>query len=187
MKEKKKIITMLVILIVIFIILLLSYLLKSNKKQEQQKILLEESTHISSYYSNNENTEGITAVKDRNDFFTVQSCINQYIVYLAQKDVDSLYNLLDKTYIQEFDITKENVLDYVESLSGEISFRAKKMYFEQINENVYRYYVKGEIIENDIDSMTSKGEFNITVNMDINNMLFSIIPYGHGGIFNEEV
>lgn len=186
MKEKKKIIIIAITLIFVFTILLLSYLLKNNGKREKDKILAEESTHISSYYSNNKDTEGITAVKDRNDFFTVQSCINQYIVYLVQNDGESLYNLLDKTYIQEFNITKENVLEHVEDLSGEISFRAKKMYFEQISENVYRYYVKGEIIENDIDIMTSKGEFNITVNMDIDNMLFSIIPYGYGGIFNEE-
>lgn len=186
MKEKKKIVAISVVIVFIFIILILSYLLKSDKKQEQEKALAEESTHISSYYSNNKDDEGIAAVKDRNDFFTVQSCINQYIVYLTQKDTESLYRLLDETYIQEFNITKENILEHVDSLTGEISFRAKKMYFEQINENFYRYYVKGEIIENDIDTMTNKGELNITVNMDIDNMLFSIIPYVHGGIFNEE-
>lgn len=185
MREKKKIIiSIIIILFLILASILLMYSSKNKEKNESDTKLPEENTHISSYYYENSKNNVVT---NRNDFFTVQSCVNNYIIYLTQKDTESLYKLLDKSYIEQFGITESNILEHVENLSGNIIFKAKRMYFEEINESFYKYYVIGEIFENYIDEkLKSMGEFKVTVNMDIENMLFSIVPYGYGGVFHEE-
>lgn len=184
MKEKKKVIAIvLIILCLLLISIFLVYSLNNNKKEEDKKFP-EENTHISSYYLN---TSKNNVVTNRDDFFTAQSCVQKYILYITQKDKESIYKLLDKSYIDQFKVTKDNVLEHVENLSGEITFKAKKMYFDKVNENFYKYYVIGEILEEKMDeNPKSMGEFKVTVNMDLENMLFSIVPYGYGGTFHEK-
>ena len=181
--EKKKIIV--AIIVSGLLLLLVSVFLtnsSNNKKKEEE--LPEQNTHISSYYSRNSKNDIVT---NRDDFFTAQLCVNNYIVYLTQKDAESLYKLLDEEYIEQFDVTKDNVLEHVENLSGNIGFKAKKMYFDKVNENYYKYYVIGEIFEHNMDEEPkSMGEFKVTVNMDLENMLYSIVPYGYGGNFHEK-
>lgn len=186
MKERKKVIIsiMIVLFLILVSILLIYSSVKNNEKNESDEKFQEENTHISSYYSK---TSKNNIVTDRNDFFTVQLCVNKYIMYLTEKDTETLYKLLDKAYIKKFNITEDNVLQHVEDLSGNITFKAKKMYFEEVNENFYKYYAIGEIIEsNTEEEFTREEEMKITVNMDIDNMLFSIVPYGYGGTFYEK-
>ncbi len=189
-KENKKIIIIVIILLLIITCILLGYLLSNKNKVSNEVIesFSENEIHISSYYSNiNEEENKIEPVKDRNDFFTVQSCVNKYLIYVTQKDTSNLYKLLDERYIKEFNITEQNILDHVEDLSGDAMFKAKKMYYEKIAENVYTYYISGEVAESYMgEEEPNKEEMNITVNTDINNMTFSIVPFGYGGIFDNE-
>lgn len=200
-KNKKSIIIVIIIILLLLINVILLNKLNKIKKEKSQNIEQEEGTHISFYsYNNDENTDVIKVVSDRNDFFTMESCVNKYIQYLTQKDKESIYKLLDETYIKEYNIKQENVLEFVEDLNGYFRFKAKKMNFENIEEGVYKYYITGELIEErviddinqeeeqeegDTEEIIVNDKMQIIVIADINNLTFSIIPFKDGGATNE--
>jgi len=121
-------------------------------------------------------------------FFTVENCINKYLTYLYSKDTEIVFNLLDESYKKEFDISKENVIQYVEDLNGIYTFSAKDMYYEK-NGDIQKYYVTGEITADGLVEVVSEAssiKFNITVILDMSNKTFTVIPYGYGGMYYEE-
>ncbi len=135
-----------------------------------------------------ENKENIknkyNLVKDYSRFFTVNSCIYKYIVYLETKDYDNLFKILDQNYISKNNINENNLYDFVTKLDGNYSYVSKKMYYENLNDNYIRYYVYGYLYLETIDGSEKQGDYYYIVDLDMNNQLFSIMPYS-GNIFNE--
>lgn len=84
-----------------------------------------------------------------------------------------VYSLLDKNYVEKYNITQETALSNVEKYK-EPTFFVDKMYVIQNTTEVYTYFVYGKVIDKD-NAKTS--EFNIAVRLDKEKDLFSVIPY----------
>ena len=162
-----------IILLIIFILLVfLSFYIYDyfNKKEVDNK---------------NETEQQYILLDDYSRFFTVNSCVYKYINYLQSKDSDSLLKVLDKNFIKVNNINENNIYDYLEKLEGNYSFVSKKIYYEKIDDKYVKYYVYGHLVEDLMDEIGEKLDRYYVVTFDLENYLFSIIPY-NGDIFKEE-
>lgn len=110
-------------------------------------------------------------------FFTIESCMYRFISYIQDNQVDSLLKVLDEDYIEKNAINKDNVLEFVGSLEGFNTFTAKKIYYNDLNDNMIEYYVYGQIVSEAIDTYSYYGvdRYYIVV-MDTENMTYSVEP-----------
>lgn len=82
-------------------------------------------------------------------FFNIQNTIGKYYVALADKDNKYVYNSLDKDYINENNITIDNVLDKVKSNYESVYYTATDIYYKK-GINITYYFVTGYIINTTI-------------------------------------
>ncbi len=129
--------------------------------------------------------EKIILVKDYSRFFTISNAGNKYIQYLKNKDKDNLIILLNESYLTLNDINENNVLEKLTLLSsGNYSFEARKMYQENKNKNLIRYYIKGDLTKEVMDEYQRPTDYYLIIDLDIKNMTFSVTPYD-GKLFKE--
>ena len=136
------------------------------------------------FIGNNDGDSSIKIVTSNSKFYTVSSCVDRYLDYLVNDDVDNLLLLLDKTYKKNNNLNKDNLFIKIDKLDGLYSFEARKMYQESINDDLTKYYVFGYLINEDIDyDINDIGKpFYVIVYLNTSNMLYSIVPY-NGKIF----
>ncbi len=138
-------------------------------------------------HPNVEESHDISILKQPSEFFTVNSCIYRTITYVSKKENNNLLKVLDSSYKKKNKITEDNVLNVFPTISGEVTFVSKKMYYEKINNNIKKYYVKGIIKSNTIHDYTKvekeeETELFFIVVLDSKKQVFSIEPY-NGKIF----
>ena len=170
---KVVILTIAVIIIIITGLVFINYI---NTKQEK--------------YENNELEEQIiqkstieTKIVDNSAmYFTIKSCIDTYMKYLSEQNKMAIYRVLSSNYIKDNNIKEDNVLKYVETLEGKkIDFSIIEMRVKSENEKIQTYYIDGIIRNENNNNKKSK----LTINIDIENKVFNIIPSVIRGIFDE--
>lgn len=180
---KRKILVVIIVLVII-VLIILGILLKESNTDSNNIENLTNSVVDKNTIENLEEVKGATA------YFTVESCVNKYITYVSMQDKDSVYKLLDNKYIQENNITENNVLEKIDNMNELAIFEADKMYVQEIDENNSKYYVSGLIKQEDIGNVEQKtvinDNYNIAVVLNFKDMIFSVIPLDDGGIFNEK-
>lgn len=112
---------------------------------------------------------------DYSSFFTVNSCIIKYVQYLSKKDTDSLLQVIDKEYLNNNGINRDNIYNYIDNLDGTYSFSSKKMY-KSNTENIIKYYVYGYLKKETIDGVLDIKDTYFVVKLDEDNLTFSIMP-----------
>lgn len=165
MKDKSKLVAIILVIITILVVIL-TYIFDKTAQKKENKI------EIVTNYSN---------------FYTVDSCLYRTITYVASKDNESLLSVLSDKYKKENNVDSNNVLSLFSSIEEDSIFISKKMYFEQINNNITKYYVYGHIKKNQIvdDELTIEDEYKesyFVVYLDTENKIFAIEPY-NGDIF----
>ena len=164
MKDKTNLIAIILVIVTI-IVLVIAYSSKDNDKIKEEKI------NIVTNYSN---------------FYTVDSCLNRFIIYLSSKDIDSIMSIMNDDFIKKNDITKDNVLDLFDEVDDGASFVSKKIYYTKVNKNIDKYYVYGSIeyseLQIDNSSTTKSYDAYFIVYIDTYNRLYSIEPY-YGSLF----
>ena len=128
----------------------------------------------------------IKIVTDYNAFYTVDSCINRFISYLNSKNEDNLKLVVTDSYKK-----KNSVSSLYDIVPNNSEFASRKMYYEELNNNITKYYVQGYTISNayDVDLKyyyTNRKNLYFIVYLNRDNNTFSIEPYG-GDIFIEGV
>ena len=136
-------------------------------------------------FNNDKKQSNIEIVKSSSKFYTVSNCIDRYLKYLFNEDVDNILLLLDKNYIKENNISKDNLFSKIDKFDGINSFVGKKMYQEVIKDNITKYYVKGYLLKDVLDNSDVMVDYYIIVILDNKNSTYSIIPYD-GEIFSKE-
>ena len=104
-------------------------------------------------------------VNDKDNYFTVANCINQYISYINHGNEEAVYSILDNKD------RKENISKKFDKAK---TFSPEEMYF--VSNILELYYVKGFIDNADRKEISQKEEYYISVVLDKSNYLFSIIP-----------
>lgn len=179
--KKLKIFIMLTIVIIIIAIVIFVILLNKN---------------INSYIpeevgGNTGNTEyedfgyKIREVTSISDYYVVQTCVNKFYNYYMQSfqnnsdeevlksSIETFYNMLDTEYINEKEITKENILNKIEKIDeSDIYITETLVALQNENNNMYVYFVKGFL--NNLSTSESK-DFYLIVEIDSLNRTFEIV------------
>lgn len=119
----------------------------------------------------------IEKVRERNNFYTVVSCANKYLEYLYKKEAKNVYDCLDQSYIEEKEITENNVLDRLEGLDTKSSFVAEKMYEQKISNDTTQYYAYGKLVKDTETQDTTAGkDFYISIKINRTKVTFTVLP-----------
>ena len=163
MKLKKSDYKLLIICICLVIISLIIYSFQNPSNEKKVNV-------------NNE--EKISLVTDYSRFFTVNSCISKYMQYLQSDDKDSLLKVLNEKYISDNKITKSNIYTFLPNFNDTTySFVSKKMYYETLQEGIYKFYVLGNLYIDTIESSQFERNEYFVLELDTNNQIFNIAPY----------
>ena len=100
-------------------------------------------------------------------FFSVEECINKYLSAIKMGGAVEVLDYLDENYIQQNNLTKENILTNIEQ---GYDFLATEMY-EKRDKTLYSFIVKG-VVDDDI---YNQERFYI-VDLDLSNNAFKITP-----------
>lgn len=176
--QKLKIGIIIVLVVIIFLVMIYFIYRQNNIKENNNNIL-----KTNDIASNITNESSNTIIDDSekveisyNTLFSIEKCINQYLNYIYLENTEAIYNLLDKDYINENKITKENVLTKLDNL-GEANISIKEIAEKKDEENSYTYVVSGTVERYNQNNEAEKIEnYNINVKADMINMTFSIIP-----------
>ena len=125
-------------------------------------------------------------VTNKVEYYTVRNCINNYLSILNSEDAiyhkgfeydintqkNNIYNLLSSEYIKNENITKNNILDKIETVEDDEIFIPLEMkVLENVDVNKYLAY---GIIQNTDNEY--KRKLYIIVNLNMSNKTYSIEP-----------
>lgn len=161
------IIVLLIILLIVGILLYISYNKPTIDSVGKQEDMIASENII----------DDIEILNNRNLFFTVSNCVNRYIENIVKKEDVSVYAMLDKDYINENRITAQNIWNYVDKFSTKQVFTARRIHLTELDNYHSIFYVYGTVREDKEDQMTKESDFYITVKLDYENSIFSIIPF----------
>lgn len=186
MKLKK----IIIILIIVAVILLgVIILLKKEKNISEEKFnpAIEEITVPIN--------ETLQIEESRNNFYTVQNCINTFYTYyermyivedfylttgedeeknLEEIRVDSakrVYNLLDEEYLEYKGITQENIAEKL-FRTDKWSISIRDMYVIQKSKNIYAYFIYGVISDGEA---LQTDNFSIMLKLDAHNRTYKVL------------
>ena len=167
MEKLKKYIMILIIFITFLIIFIVVYLKRNpDEVNEELKNQEDEYVNILNNPASIVNGKKPELVNYGNIYYTVDSLVKNYITHLNNNDKKEIYNILDKDYIQENNITEENVLLKIEQYSNIEKSKIKNIY-ELSGSRYTTYYIEYNINDKNI---------YFTINTDFINKTFSIIP-----------
>lgn len=120
------------------------------------------------------NSEKLEVVNDYNSFFTTTNYVNNFLSY--SKDSSKLYDVIYSSYIDDNNITKDNIFNYIKSYQGDVSIKVTDMKYVKVKDN-YIYYVKGKLYQSTFDSVeVIEDNFEVVVLVDIDTSSYSIYP-----------
>lgn len=189
-KIKKIIIILFIVIIMIFLILV--GLLKNSETEENNEITNNETINAESNDEVEQETNNDTfqIVKDNSDFYGISTVIDNFceysnIVYtgeyvnqgsmiideeLTDEDkqvyIDMLMDMLSNTYIEEFNITDNNIESSI-SYFAESDYDIESMYYYLGENNVTTFMVYGDLTE-------TKSEYNFMITVDLDTNAFEI-------------
>lgn len=170
-KIKKLIIFLLIILVILAIVIVCIIV---NLKHNKQNSLTDEYKKSREYFDQVQNDPSIAInekkpeiIKSEGVYFTISNILEKYDIYLKDNNVDALYNILYKQYIEQNNISKNNIL---EKLNKSMNYEINQIYaLNTINYGIY--YV--EIYNNKVKE-------ELLINWDTLNDTFSISPISEG-------
>ena len=179
-KIRITIISLIIILVIIFIAISIFIIILNSRQNNEQKseFPLESYIDMEMKYPY---TGEIQPVTDDNTFYVVENCINKYLFYASSYGIDTdtekkqaIYNVLDKDFINENNITLDNVYNYVEHATKDMIFKAVKMnMLQDAVADIEGYSVYGKI-KNAANGTTSYQYF--IVKLDTYQNVFCIYP-----------
>lgn len=188
MSEKNlKIAIMVVIFIIITITSILIYIFSMNKKEYEEEVAGDENAVI-------EKNENIMLLKDNSIFYTAKNIVQGYLNVNASKSKE-VYNLLDKDYIINNNITVENVFEHLPNLGNHILYYPQQVYIKEMqNGDILYSYGQTETFEEDQERNIIKNkdlqDIFLIIKIDYENATFSIEPIQkqeYEDIINEKV
>lgn len=175
MRNIEKIIILLIVLIVIIMCLLMKFIAKNDTTNTLNEI------EIVDDVIENEEVIGntIERIEDRSDFFAVKSCVSKFYTYyadsfstdsLSNQGIKAVYNMLDKKYIEDNEITEQNLVSKLSKINTS-RVNINDMYVDQKNENIYIYIVKGKLREIETKKVA---DFELMLMLDMKNSTFTV-------------
>lgn len=170
--KNKKILTIIIVCVIVIIIILISLianLIKKDDSDVDRNLLSDERKEYLNMLENPgkvTNGEKPQEVKIETLYFTVENCISEYKNNIINKDSKAIYNVLDTEYINNNQITEQNVMSKLSNYNDISQYRTKKMY-SITGIKFSTYYVEGTINNQSV---------YFIVNIDDASKSFSISP-----------
>ena len=172
-KLKKAIAILVVILLIILIVLIIKLkgLLSANELQNIEEFEADISADF---------IKELGLVEDYSTFFSVEDMLKKFIMRVEYGSKKLVYNFIDSSYINEKNITQDNVLDKLSDITQYASKIRIKNIYEKTNVNNAIYYIDC-ILEKE-----QKGkEFYFSIIKDLRNLTYSVIPLEKNTYKNE--
>lgn len=175
-KSKAMKLAIAIVIIIIIILIIVIGLWKLKGKEEVVYEYDENVENSSQEYTIDRTLKDVTEV---NEYFIVKNIVYKYYSTCQAINSDSeataekvVYNMLDTTYFEEFDITQEDIKQKFE-INSEIQIMIENMYVLQNSDNVSTYFVTGVLVNTESAKIS---KINISISVDILNKTFSIYP-----------
>lgn len=141
------------ILLLLFIITLLTFFSLTREKKEIVKANI---------------------VKNNTDYYDVINVVNKFVSY---KSKNELLGMLDKKFISDNKINKNNIYDYVENFSEKnYYFNVLDMYYNKRSKILYDYYIYGTLNQASMQSNSNGKDYYLKIILDNKNSTFSVTP-----------
>lgn len=122
------------------------------------------------------NYEKLTYVNEYSEFFSISNYINKYINYVSNKNTEATFSLLDKNYLEDKLINKENIFNIIKQYEKGVSVNITDIKYVNIKNNII-YYVHGNLIKNNYDEIIKLNDsFDVIFLFDKENNTYSIYP-----------
>ena len=118
----------------------------------------------------------VFALNDINRYLTIDSSVSKYISYVSSKNNDYTYQVLDKNYLEDNNITTANIFNKIEFYDPNYRGSAKEIYQISSYQNIYKYYVKEQISNETLDTIEFVRYDYFCITLDESNLTFSIMP-----------
>ena len=119
-------------LLILMILLIIATIIYNLKNSKQDTVITNNNNYI--------------LLSDYSKFFTVNSCVYRFIVYLQKEDYEKVFEILNTDFVDSNNVNTSNVKTYFPNLNdGNYTFVSKKIYYEKENNNIIKYYVYGYI------------------------------------------
>ena len=179
MNKNQKTILILIITILLIIIILISllFLNKAKNKSDGTKAeaINDNNSIINIEYQDESNVRieyEYEPINNSTTFFTIKSCIERYINNIIDKNYNKVYDLLDKEYINNNNITIDNIINKIDKYNKNEQIIISQMY-ELKGNNIEKYSIKYYIINKNNGEKETQYAV-VTVNR--NDFSFSITP-----------
>ncbi len=130
------------------------------------------------YKKESEISQEKTIVTDNSRYFTVINCVKKYLNYVKANNTENILLLLNQEYKNLYNINESNLNNFIPSIEDNVivDYKGDIMYQKRISKNVTEYYVYGQIEKSIMDEMSTLIDYNLTVILYENELLFSIRP-----------
>lgn len=168
MERKKTMLGIIILILIIIMIIVVLLVYIDNNQSDKKELEKQDQTKVDVMNNPGKIIEGVIPSKTQipNIYFSIEKVLKQYLEYVAKKDINAIYGLLDYKYINENNINTANVLEYVSKHNSESSTYIKEMY--EISGDKYSSYYINYLEQNE--------NYYITINMDTSSESFSVIP-----------
>lgn len=186
--KRKKILLVIIILLILLAICIIG-ILAILKEQKQNSVPYEDEGRIDI-----EIDSKLKKVSIRNNYYITKLCVNKFYTYytaiyesenenyildeeakssienMKKQNAEVIYNLLDKEYINNKQITKENILTKLQKINTSV-VNINHMYVSQKTENISVYVVEGTLREKVSGKIS---DFQIMLQLDSQNRTFTV-------------
>lgn len=155
--ERKTLLVWLIVGITVFVLALLIKLIQT-------------SDILTSKYSK----EKYTIVDDYSRYYTVIGAVNKYYSFINAKEYERVLHVLDSKYVEEKDIDKNTLINYIPESEVALSFKGDVMCSKDLKAGITSYLVKGQEVT--MNTGEKKDTVYYEVILDGNTFLFSMKP-----------
>lgn len=118
----------------------------------------------------------VTPLKEVNRYFSIDSAISKYVSYVVSKDMSSIMKVLNKDFVTDNQITEENIFDYITEYGSNYRSNTREIYQVSSYNNIYKYYAKVRISEENLYNSNIVGYNYFEVTIDEDNLTFALEP-----------
>ena len=179
MKNKKILVLIICILLLVAIISVSLIIINNNSNETNQT---PDDVQMDKYVYNA--TYKLEEEKNVASYITVNNCINNYLKYIADNNIDGIENVLTSNYKNKNSIDRNNILSIIDKVNENCQYCADKVYTYDSDFFFNTYIVIGKIIDN----VNNKAiERNFLLNIDGRKITFEIEPLENKSIENIDV
>lgn len=159
-----------IILTILSILICVVLVVLFTKEKEQQNVLTNEIEYVPDLKPEEEVSKNISILKNENEFFTIESILQNYFLYLKVENANAVYSVLDNNYMQQNNINSDNVITQMKQKTSNYngSFQLVKVYVRNSLKSPI-YYAYGILKEN-----KNEKDFYAVIYLDRSNSAYSI-------------